>query len=436
MRIIPLIAMLLFGCAPRPPASKPQHADPDPTSRALHEIPFAPPRPGPFVDEEQAFAAARAVYRSHGFDEPVSLELAESVILPYASGGAAHTWRFLGDGPAARAHVDTISRRYYGGRLAAWEGRFPSPEAATAALHAFMIAALGHEIAHVLSASRGINRYADDPWLEETRAIRFEWAVLRELVARGAVPAEVIADNVAFNRMLLSGAPPGLVDSLPKDAESRRARFNAGYHFLAEGETQGHEADVDAVLALYTIVRLEVAAAPPEPFEVLIPLLAPPPPDPTPMATAARAILRRGDLPLDGVDDTGLTAWLEGSNRTATLGLAPFEATPQLSGGIVLAARVRLEAPLPQVKRPALAVLLGRANREHDRVVCDVASDEPVVGCRTVVMGEPETIDQPLLLAVARVLRFWLRWQEAMNAVLINDADPATVAPAETPEIP
>jgi len=47
MHLSSLIAILLFGCAPRPPAS-------------------------------------RAVYRSHGFDEPVSLERAESVILPHA----------------------------------------------------------------------------------------------------------------------------------------------------------------------------------------------------------------------------------------------------------------------------------------------------------------------------------------------------------------
>ncbi len=431
------LALSVLGCSPRAPLPKAAPALADPPPRAFHAIPFAPARPGPFLDEQQAFDAALAVYRAHGFTEEVRLELSEDVVIPFAGNGAMHTWRFLGDGPAPRAHTDEISRLYYGGRLAAWEAGFASAEEASQGLQAFMLAALGHEIAHAISAKRGISLYEADPWREETRAIRFEWLVLRELVARGQLPEAVLGHNVAFNRALLAGAPAGLVVSLPKDDAARRARFNAGYHFVALGEVKGHEEDVDTVLALYTLARLELAAAPPETWDVVGPLLDAPAPDPTPMRTAARAFLQRDDLPFDAVDIERLTGALKGSDRQASVALTPIEPAQKVIAGVTIEVRYRLAAPLTDAARTALAVLLMRANREHDRVVCDATETEPALRCRAFATGEAASdLANAMLQSVARVLRFFLRWGEASEAVVTKGADPLTVAPADAPEIP
>lgn len=432
-----MLAVTANGCSPREPLPKTDAALVDPPLRALHEIPFAPARPGPFLDERHAFDAALAVYRARGFSEKVELDLSEDVVIPFAGRDAMHTWRFFGDGPTPRAHTDAVSRIFYGGRLASWERAFASPEAATRGLHAFMLAALGHEIAHVISAARGISMYESDPWREETRAIRFEWLVLRELVARGQLPETVLADAVAFNRALLAGAPDGLVAALPKDDATRRARFNAGYHFVALGDVAGHEEDVDTVLALYTLARLELAAAPPETWDTVGPLLDAPPPDPTPMRTAARAFLQRDDLPFEGIDLERLTGFLKGSEARASVAFTPIEPAPKVIAGVGFEVRYRLAAPLTDVSRAALAVLLMRANREHDRVVCDGTEVEPALRCRAFAAGDPaDPIDNALLQSVVRVLRFFLRWGEASEAVLTKGADPLTVVPADAPEIP
>lgn len=420
--------------APSAPAAE---AVPDPPLRALYEIPFAPTRPGPFADEQQAFDAALAVYRAHGFSESVTLDLNEDVTIPFAGQSAMHSWRFLGDGPAPRAHVDEVSRLYYGGRLAAWERAFASPEEATAGLHAFMLATMGHEIAHEIATERGISTYESDPWREETRAIRFEWLVLRELVARRVVSEKVLADAIAFDRALLAGAPAGLVETLPHDDTARRARFNAGYPYVALGNVAGHEAEVDAVLALYTLARLELAAAPPETWDALAPLLASPPPDPSPMRTEARAFLQREDVPVEGVDLERLTGALKGSQATMTLALTPHEAAPGRVPGVGLEVRSVLAAPLSEGARTALAVLLGRANREHDRVVCDLAESAPVVRCRAFAAGEPASaLPDALLSNATRALLFFLRWHAAIDEVAAQGADPLTVVPASIPEVP
>lgn len=437
-----LLLPLLFGAcastAPRPAAAPTA----DPPARALYAIPFAPARPGPFLDERAAFDAALSIYRDHGLAEPVTLDLSEDVVLPYAGEGTVHLWRFLGEGPAPGAHVDQVSRLFYGGRLGNWRQHFASPAAATRALQGFMLATLGHEIAHVLAASRGVNAYTTDPWREETRAIHFEWAVLRELVQRGLVPPETLADAAAFDRMLLAGAPQAIVGHLPTSEAERRARFNAAYPFAATGDVVGHEAEVDLVLALYSQVRLELYAAPPESWDTLLPMLAPPPPDPTPMASAAAAFLQRPDLPFDrtpgGIDASRHLAYLADSSRTVALELTPIERTDKLPGSIALEVRHTLPHRLDATKRRALAVLLGRANREHTRLVCDVTDPEPLIRCRAWVASAAvnDPLDNALIRASATALRFFMRWQAAIDLVLDKRANPDTVAPVDVPEVP
>jgi len=248
-----LAATLLACAAPRPSQSGPA----------------APAREAAPLDERQRFEAVLAIYRAHGLADPVALELSDDVLIPYAGGGAVHTWAFVGDGPGPAARVAVVSRALYGGRLDDWQGRFPSRADAVAGLEAFMTVALAHEVAHVIAARRGLSRVMDDPWLEETRAIRFERAALDALVEAGALPARALDDYVAFNRVLLSGAPDGLVASLPSDEAGRRARFEAGYGYAMRGELAGHVGEIDAVLALYTLARLEAAARPPSSWATL-----------------------------------------------------------------------------------------------------------------------------------------------------------------------
>lgn len=387
-------------------------------SRAPEPSPVAP-----FADEAAALEAVRAVYRGWGIDDPVSLELSEAVLIPYANSGVVHMWPFIGPGSTSAAHVATIDKLLYGGRLGDWRARFPSPEDADRALDAFLIASIGHEVAHVVAIAQGVAHIDDDPWAEETRAVRFEWAVLNELVARSAVSPAIIDDYRAFNRVLLAAAPANLIETLPAAPEARRARFNAGYGFVMRGEITGHEPAIDAVLALYTTYRLETAAAPPEPAASLLRALAP---AKEPVASAARRFLRRMDLPFEHLGAGGLTTGIKGMDPRLRLRLDPREGPADI--GVMMTLDIELGEPLSDQRKGAIGVVLGRAQREDARVAFELVVDGPLVRCKTFAPGGPEALSTELPLAMARVMDSVARWISAV-ADVASGADPSRVQP-------
>lgn len=377
-----------------------------------------------FADEAAALDAVRAVYRGWGIDDPVTLELGEDVLIPYASRGTVHMWPFIGPRSTSATHVATIDRLLYGGRLADWKARFPTPEDADRGLEAFLIAAIGHEVAHVVANAQGVSHIEEDPWAEETRAIRFEWAVLNELVARDAVPRRILDDYRAFNRVLLDAAPSGMAETLPKDDAARRVRFNAGYGFVSSGEIAGHEPAIDAVLALYTTYRLELAAGAPESAQVLLQSLAP---ARDPVASAARRFLRRMDLPFEHLGDGGLTTGIKGMDPRLRLRLEPREGPADI--GVMMTLDVELGEPLSDLRKGAVGVVLGRAQREDESVVFELVADGPVVRCKTFAPGGPDALSTELPLAMARLMNRVARWINAV-ADVAGGADPSRVQPA------
>lgn len=389
---------------------------------ACSRAPEAEPVPS-FRDEAAVLEAVRAVYRGWGIDDPVSLELSEEVLLPFASGGSVHFWPFLGPRSTSATHVATIDKVLYGGRLGDWRARFPSPADADRALEAFLIAAIGHEVAHVVANAQGVAHVDDDPWAEETRAVRFEWAALNELVQRGLVPKGILDDYRAFNRVLLAAAPTGLVETLPTEPEARRLRFNAGYGFVMRGEIAGHEPAVDSVLALYTAYRLEVAAAPPEPPASLLRSLAP---ASDPVAAAARRFLRRMDLPFEHLGAGGLTTGIKGMDPRLRLRLDPREGPADI--GVMMTLDIELGEPLSDLRKGAIGVVLGRAQREDERVAFELVVDGPLVRCKTFAPGGPEALSTELPLAMARVMDRVARWISAV-ADVASGADPSRVQP-------
>ncbi len=427
--LVTITSILVAACG-----TGPAMLPPDPPVRALFAIPPMAARAEGFADERQIFETVLSIYRAHGLAADVRLDLSELVLVPYAKGGVVHCWHFLGDGPSVRAHIDAVSTRFYGGRLADWQQRLGSDAAAGESLGAFMTAVIGHEVAHATGHLRGAH-YSNDPFSEESRAIRFEWAVLRELIARRLVPADSFEKAVAFHRMLLTGAPPDLVATLPRDEAARRERFNAGYRYLAQGDPTGHEAEVDAVLALYTIVRLEVAAEAPEPWSALAARMEPPtrPPEAA-MRNAALAFLKDARFQWDAPDLTALGAGVATSSGRVTVALSPTEATATVTPQIALGFSLPLATPIARARRAAAAVLLGRANREHDAQVCDLAEDFAAVRCRSVVGGANARRD--LSVATGRALTFFARWMPALTQVIAGRADADRVAPLDLPEAP
>jgi len=389
----------------------------DPPLVALHAVPFVAARGAPFVDEEQAFAAVADLAVRLGFEEArdVDLDLDELVLLPYA-GRNVTAWRFYGGGPAAMAHVERISRELYGGRLD-WAAGFDSEADADRGLEVFLTVMLAHELGHALASRRQLGAYETDPYLEETRAIRFEAAMLRELVARGMVPPDWPAVYERANRVLLAAAAPGKVASLPKDPAARRARFNAGYYFLATGKVAGHADEVDTVLAIYTLERLEHLARA-EPWADVIAALAPPAADPTPAATEAREALPRlaygSTLTADGLTATDATG-------ERMLVLTPQERGDGVAAQIRIEVRRRLPAPIPTARRAAAALQVLAAARAHDDIACDLDEAFAQVRCRTLVVG--------LERAGARLGTAAGRLDQAVAALYTSLAAPPTRRP-------
>ena len=305
--LVALAGLLASACTelpalpPAPHPMPPTDAAPvDPPLRALLAIPHAEART-PFADEEALFAAIRDVYGDNGFPEAREVELTakDRLLFPSASRTAVATRHFLGDGPWARDHLGEISKQLYGGRLEPYFRQFDDDRQAAEAYQAFMATALAHELAHTLAMARGLS--GGDAWLEEMRAIRFERAVLVELVRLGKVPASWPDLTKHFHIVLLAAAPPGLVAELPADAAARSGVFNpAQANLLAalagkEGATLGGR-DSDVALALASHYRIELAKEPPEQLRDLAPLMTAPV-DATPVATALVRWLAHAEAP-------------------------------------------------------------------------------------------------------------------------------------------
>ncbi|MCX5745984.1 MAG: hypothetical protein NT062_26190 [Proteobacteria bacterium] len=255
--LVAVVAVL--GCH-APPSTTPRAtpAAPPPPDRAFAALPVLADEP---PDERDLFDMFVARYVASGFPEArdVELELAEIAMIPYTSRAKVITRRFLGDGPAVREHLPIVSGFAYGHRLDA----APRDDAA---YRAFMTVTIAHEIAHAIAFLH--HDQDQDGWREETRAMALERAALHDAVRAGALPATTIADFDRFQHTLLAAAPPGLVASLPTDPDARRALFIAQYPTVLAGmggdPSRPHPspAAVDTVLALYTVVRLELAAVP------------------------------------------------------------------------------------------------------------------------------------------------------------------------------
>ncbi len=198
-------------CQQKPAATATKN---DQAMRPFHALPLVDARSGPFASEEQLFEAIVRVYRDHGLvaARNVSLSQTDDILIPFCDKTRVVTRRFLGGPSVYDAHLPAFSAAFYGGRLRDFARHFNSKAQAVEAYQAFMSTLLAHEVAHGLSHQlESPNR--DNPWIEENRAIAFEYAVMRQLVATGRLPRHWLDLIERFNRALLAGAPAGLVDA-------------------------------------------------------------------------------------------------------------------------------------------------------------------------------------------------------------------------------
>jgi len=437
------VLALAVGCVAQLPVKPPpEHvaaAPLDPALRPAHAIGFVDARPGPFYSEEQLFGVIRALYRDNGFADvadQVRLRLSEEVAIPWASGETVWSRRFLGDGPAYRAHLKLVSKLYYGGRLDDYGTHFEGASQALEAYQVFMTALLGHEFAHAVASLRDAQQLERDPWAEETRAIRFEYAVMGELQRIGQIPRRWMGLLDKFNRALLRGAPKGLVSSLPKRQSARRARFNEAYPKMLGASFAEHGVDhaqhaTDVVLASYTIYRLEQGKKTLL-LHQLEKQIVRPPPEPAPIAKDVSFALsmRQLDSQVSGVDQESMSLTFKHALGDWTMKLRPIEPgqRPELKAGLLL--QSTLPKPVVAKRRAAVAELLMRINRglALGRMVLDF--DEGTVLIETVEAGSRHQRPSPSA-AINRHAALVRRWVGAIYAVAFERKKPTEVSPLE-----
>jgi hypothetical protein len=424
--------VLLASCAP---AAVPCRSTEPPKSpavgastamRAFYDLPVIEARQGPFASEEELLSVVSQLYAEHGFAQAgaVTLVQSEEVLIPFTSGSSIHSRRFFGDGPGFEQHLARVSRAYYGGRLDGYRQHFPDERQAREAYQAFMIGAVGHELAHALSELRRANG-RDNPWIEETRAVDFELALLGRLVAMQRLPSTWLTRWEQFNRALLAAAPPGLVQSLPATATEREALFNQSYPRLldaAAGEGKEPDADarraIDTTLALYTVYRLERAKGPLELRELRHAL--DPMREPNLLRTLARRELESRALAI-------LSSEAEPVVRAELGAAAPgwqLEITTEEREPRSLVLRSQRRAPVPAVRRNATGELCGRIGARLALDACGIDPEQGVAWLATPVPLQDDPRPEFVRAMVERHLGLVGRWAALIDRVAAGRLTP------------
>jgi len=398
----------------------------------FYELPLVDARPGPVGSEEDLFNTIQRIYADHGFvrASEVTIQFSEDVLIPYTTGSAIHSRRFLGGPGPATKHMAQLSAAFFAGRLDAFSKAFASEADANKAYRAFMIMTLGHEFARALSSlmhSRG----QDNPWVEETRAMDFEYAILRRLVDAKRLPDSVFAEVGAFDKALLGAAPVGLVDGLPKSAVAREARFNQAYPAMLEavgsagkGQNEASQHAVDTVLALWGVYRLERAKVPIDLRELRFALA--PARDAMPLHTIVREQLDARRLTLSSTEsDPVLKAPVSEPEGNWVLEVLVREQAPR-----AVVARSVLPDPVPKARLSAVAELLATINRELD---VDAFEMDPKTGVVRVMsplpVGEADPTEFLVGAALERNIAAMKQWRALIGQVIAGKPVPAQLSP-------
>ncbi len=394
--------------------------------RPFHALPLVDARSGPFATEEQIFDAIVRVYRDHGLAAAgnVSLSQSDEILMPFCDKTRVVARRFLGGAAIFDKHMTAFSAAFYGGRLDDFVQHFESKAQAVEAYHAFMATLLAHEVAHGLShqlESPGRSNH----WTEETRAIAFEYAVMRQLVATGRVPQHWLGLIERFNRALLAGAPAGLVDALPKAAAEREPLFikyyprlqRAGAAATKTGKNPDPEA-TDTVLALYTLVRLEVGAGPNVTVAALKPRL-----EPSLGQIAARQLARANLEPVEHTSDGHLQVKIERGKASWILRVQARQ-----SGRPAIVLRSSHPDAVAIKRRSAVAELLMRANEGQELSNFRINLDSGDVTLRSVLMIQQGSVDAALQTVMRKHIEAMEQWHGAIGQVATQGAAPAKIA--------
>ncbi|MHC4830176.1 MAG: hypothetical protein ACYTFT_07450, partial [Planctomycetota bacterium] len=357
----------------------------------------------------------------------IDLEHDDKVSIPYARYATVTSRLFLrADRERIAAHLTTISNQFYGGRLSGYFEEFDREADAIQAYRSFMMAVLPHEIAHALAYRRKVeDRF--DGWTEETRAIAFEVAMLRQAVRDEVLGQPWLDAYERFNEILLAAAPEGVVDTLPTEVSARQKVFNQGYKMLHRrlaGE-DGPEviAGADRCLALYTKVRLEALAAPERSWhELFLSMRAGP--DRYGMKKNIEAGLEAWGLsPITWTDGVA-TVPMTGDDGDWLLRIVP---APDTRG---IAVTAELERPIVIVGAPRVGVVMHRANRTflrggHFELVGQRVHHRQWVG----IPHGSEHKGQVVADGIRETKNALAAWHRALRDVAEKGADPRTAGP-------
>lgn len=231
-----------------------------------------------FADERAAFTYVVGWYKAHGIEVPASVQLmvTDRVPFPYYRPDAKAILMnpFTAGVAEMRAHAESFSRAAVGGRLRFVEA-YASPDDARESYREFMIIATVHELAHAVRDARGM--LTQSFFTEETAAMDVEHAFVRDLIARGVVPAAWGSNYRKVNQLFLDAVRPEILRALPAIGPARTKLFEAEYQVgmggIAAGLTGTNSApdEGERVLAIYTAYRIALAdAAKPMPVDKVL----------------------------------------------------------------------------------------------------------------------------------------------------------------------